>query len=214
MPNRPHGHEKTSPYWTPIQAKTILDGIAAGQPWLYSLLRWRNTLRQAEALNLEWRDLQFAGPQPSVTFRNGKGGKYHVVQARPELVDAFRSVPHRCPADMIFTGRGGKPLSSRTAARWIAQGLAKAGLQAAATRNGVNGPSSHSLRNRCTRHWQQSGLNANAVSAWLRHTSPIVTFSTCLVLAPDTLGDIREVPLRVEARGPHYWLTFGPAPSH
>ena len=40
----------------------------------------------------------------------------------------------------------------------------------------------------------QSGLNVNAVSAWLWHSSPTVTLNTDLVLAPDTLGDISEVP--------------------
>ena len=75
----------------------ILDAMPAGQPWLFGLLLWRTALRQAEGLNLEWRDLQFAGAQPSVTVRNGKGGKYRVVPAHPELVDAFRSVPHPGP---------------------------------------------------------------------------------------------------------------------
>ena len=48
-------------YWTPDQVKMILDAMPAGQPWLFALLLWRTALRQAEALNLEWRDLQFAG---------------------------------------------------------------------------------------------------------------------------------------------------------
>ena len=49
-----------------------------------------------------------AGTQPSVTVRNGKGGRFRVVPAHSELVDAFRSVPHRSPSDKVFTGRGGK----------------------------------------------------------------------------------------------------------
>ena len=101
----------------------ILDAMPAGQPWLFGLLLWRTALRQAEGLNLEWRDLRFAGAQPSVTVRNGKGGKYRVVPAHPELVDAFRSVPHRGLTDKVFTGRRGMPLSARTAARWIGDGI-------------------------------------------------------------------------------------------
>ena len=42
-----------------------------------------------------------AGAQPLVTVRNGKGGRFCVVLAHHELVDAFRSVPHRSP---IFHG--------------------------------------------------------------------------------------------------------------
>ena len=156
----------------------ILYALPAGQPWLFALLLWRTALRQAEALNLEWRDLQFTSTQPSVTVRNGKGGRFRVVPAHPELVDAFRSVPHRSPADKVFTGRSGKPLSPRSAARWIAEGIAKGGLQAAATGTGVKGPASHSLRHSCARHWLQSGLNVNAVSAWLGHSSPTVTLNT------------------------------------
>ena len=172
----------------------VLDSMPAGQPWLFAPLLWRTALRQAEALNLEWRDLQFAGTQPSVTVRNGKGGRFRVVPAHPELVDAFRSVPHRSAADKVFTGRGGKSLSPRTAARWIAEGITKAGLQAVATGTGVKGPASHSLRHSCARHWLQSGLNVNAVSAWLGHSSPTITLNTYLVLAPDTLGDISPNP--------------------
>ena len=128
-------------YWTPDQVKMILDAMPAGQPWLFGLLLWRTALRQAEGLNLEWRDLQFAGAQPSVTVRNGKGGKYRVVPAHPELVDAFRSVPHRGLTDKVFTGRHGKPLSARTSARSIGDGITNAGLQAAATRTGAKGAS-------------------------------------------------------------------------
>ena len=127
-------------YWTPDQVKLILDAMPAGQPCLLGLMLWRTALRQAEALNLEWRDLQFANAQPSVTVRNGKGGKYRVVPAHPELVDAFRSVHHRGPVDKVFTGRAGKPLSSRTAARWIADGITQAGLHAAAKGTRVKGP--------------------------------------------------------------------------
>ena len=93
----------------------------------------------------------------------------------------------------MFTGRGSKPLSPRSAARWIAEGIAKAGLQAAATGTGVKGPASHSLLHSCARHCLQAGLNVNAVSAWLGHSNPTVTLDTYLVLAPDTLGDISGV---------------------
>ena len=60
-------------------------------------------------------------------------------------------------------------------------------------RNRRQGPGSHGLRHSCARHRLQSGLNVNAVSPWLGHSSPIVTLDTYLVLAPDTLGDINEV---------------------
>ena len=66
-----------------------------------------------------------AGAQPSVTVRNGKGSRFRVVPDHPELVDAFRSVSYRSPSDKVFTGHGGKRLSTRTAARWTAEGIRK-----------------------------------------------------------------------------------------
>ena len=63
-----------------------------------------------------------------------------------------------------------------------------------ATGTGVKGPASYSLHHSCARHWLQNDLNINAVSAWLGHSSPTATLSTCLVLAPDTFGDISGVP--------------------
>ena len=57
--------------------------------------------------------------------------------------------------------------SSRTAARWLAEGITKAELQAAATGTGVKGSANHSR--------------------------PTLTLNL-LVLAPDTLGDVSEVP--------------------
>ena len=152
-----------------------------------ALLVWRSALRQAEALDLQWRDLNFAAAAPTITVRKSKGGRSRVVPAHPVLVDAFRSAPSGRAYDRAFQ------LSSRTAAKWITQGIAAAGLVTVATGTGVKGPVSHSLRHSCARHWLQSGLNVNAVSAWLGHSSPTVTLDTYLVLAPDTLGDISGV---------------------
>ena len=121
-------------YWTPDQMKIILDAVPAGLPWLFVWLLWRTALCQAGGLDTEWRDLHFAGAQPSVTDRNGKGGKYRTVPAHPELVDVFRSVTYRGLIDKVFTRRGGKPPSAKTAARWICDGITNAGLQPPATR--------------------------------------------------------------------------------
>ena len=50
-----------------------------------------------------------------------------MVLVHSEPVDAFRSVPHRSLGERVFTGRAGKPLSPRTAARWISEGITNAG---------------------------------------------------------------------------------------
>ena len=55
-------------YWASDQDKMILDTMPAGQPWLFGRLLSRPALLQAEALNLQWRDLQFTGAQRQRPF--------------------------------------------------------------------------------------------------------------------------------------------------
>ena len=74
---------------------------------------------------------------------------------------------------------------------------------------GVKGPGSHSLRHSYARHWLQSGLNVNAVSAWLGHSSLTVTLNTYLVLAPDTLGGHQRGSVTVNVRT---WATPASGP--
>ena len=123
------------------------------------------------------------GRVPTITVRAGKGSRSRLVPAHPELVDTFRSVPRSRVDDKVFQ------FSPRPAARWITQGIAAP----VATGTGVKGPGSHSLRHSCVRHWLQSGLNVSLFRV-AGHSSPTVTLNTYLVLAPDTLGDISEVP--------------------
>ena len=171
-------------YWMPDQVMRLLAGGHGGQPWLFALLLWRTTLRQAEALKLDLRDLNFEAASPTIPVRDDNGGRSRAVPADPELEEAFRSIPKGRPNHRVFL------FSPQTAARWIAQGMAAEDLETVATGTGVKGPGSHS----CARHWLQSGLNVNAVSAWLGHSSPTVALNTYLVLVPYTIGDISEVP--------------------
>ena len=74
------------------------------------------------------------------------------------------------------------------------RGGCEGGIAGGRHRNRRQGAGKPQLRHSCARHWLQSGLNVNAVSAWLGHSSPTVTLDTYLVLALDTpLGDISEV---------------------
>ena len=86
MPTRELPH-----YWMPEQVRQILATMPAGQPWLFALLLWRSALRQAEALDLEWRDLSFAAASPTTTVLEGKGGRSRLMPEHPELVGAFRA---------------------------------------------------------------------------------------------------------------------------
>ena len=90
-------------------------------------------MRQAEALDLQWRDLNFAAAAPTITVRKGKGGRSGVVPDHSELVDAFRSVPRGKPDERVFQ------FSDWTAARWITPGIAAEGLVTVATGTGAKG---------------------------------------------------------------------------
>ena len=73
-----------------------------GQPWLFALLLWRTVLRQAEALKLDWRDLNFAAASPTITVGDSEGGSSRVVAAHHEPVEAFRSIPKGRPNHPVF----------------------------------------------------------------------------------------------------------------
>ena len=65
---------------------------------------------------------------------------------------------------------------------------------AAAMGTDVKGRGRNNPHHSCARHCLQSDLNVDEVSAWLGHSSLTVTSNTYLVLAPETLGNISEVP--------------------
>ena len=179
-------------YWTPDQVKMILDTMPAGQPWLFALLLWRSALRQAEALNLEWRDLQFAGTQPSVTVRNGRA------------VSRGAGPPRAC--GRLSLGPSPEPCGQGVhRARWQAtipkergpldcRGDCESGIAGGCHRNRRQGPClpqpAPQLRPplAAVRPERQRRLCLAGTQP------PHRALNTYLVLAPDTLGDISEVP--------------------
>ena len=133
MPTRELPH-----YWTPEPVRQILAAMSAGQPWLFTLLIYRSALRQAEALDLQWRDLNFAAAAPTITATKDTSGRSSVVPAHSALVDIFWSVPKGRADARVFQ------FSDRTAAKWITPGIAAAGLVTLTTGTGVKGPATAS----------------------------------------------------------------------
>ena len=172
----------------------ILDAMPAGQPWLFGLMLWRTALRQAEP------------PKPGVARSAIR--QHPTVRHGPEwkgrAVSRGAGPPRAC--GRLSLGPSPEPCGQGVhRARWQAtipkergpldcRGDCKSGPGDGRHRNWRQRPCLPSLRHSCARHWLQSGLNVNAVSAWLGHSSSAVTLNTYLVLAPDTLGDISEVP--------------------
>ena len=88
-----------------------------------ALVMWRTGLRVSEALELEWRDLDYAGDVPTVLVRRSKTRKARTVRMHPELVQLFTNWPaSRSPRDKVLA------LSMRTALRHIGDGVDTVGL--------------------------------------------------------------------------------------
>ena len=100
-------------YFTADQVQRLLDALASHnrhQARTAALIMWRTGLRVSEALELEWRDLDYVGDVPTVLVRRSKTRKARTVRMHPELVQLFTNWPaSRSPRDKVLA------LSMRTA---------------------------------------------------------------------------------------------------
>ena len=113
-------------YFTADQVQRLLDALASHnrhQARTAVLIMWRTGLRVSEALELEWRDLDYVGDVPTVLVRRSKTRKARTVRMHPELVQLFTNWPaSRSPRDKVLA------LSMRTALRHIADAVVSSGL--------------------------------------------------------------------------------------
>ena len=161
-------------YWTAGQVKRLLDALAAynrHQARTAALIMWRTGLRVSEVLELEWRDLDYAGDPATVLVRKSKSRRARTVRLHPELVQLFTNWPStRLPRYKVV------PLSMRTALRHIGDGIEWAGLGEESPGTGRRRAGAHSLRHSAARHWLMVGkIPLNVVSMWLGHASVQVT---------------------------------------
>ena len=161
-------------YWTADQVHRLLDALASAnrhQARTAALIMWRTGLRVSEALELEWRDLDYAGDVPTVLVRRSKTRKVRTVRMHPELVQLFTNWPaNRTARDKVLA------LSMRTALRHIADAVMATGLEDESPGTGKRRPGAHSLRHSAARHWLMVGkVPLNVVSAWLGHANVQVT---------------------------------------
>ncbi len=87
-------------YWTTEQIGRLLDTLAANHRHparTLALIMWRTGLRISEALDLEWRDLDYRGDPPTLIVRQSKSGRARTVPLHGELVALFTNwpTPHR-----------------------------------------------------------------------------------------------------------------------
>ena len=179
-------------YWTADQVQRLLDALASHnrhQARTAALIMWRTGLRVSEVLELEWRDLDYAGDPATLLVRRSKTRKARTVRLHPELVQLFTNWPaNRSPRDRVAQRR---PHGQR---RHIADGIAWAGLDEESPGTGKRRPGAHSLRHSAARHWLMAGgVPLNVVSSWLGHANVQVTLRIYLPIVGSDYG-MENVP--------------------
>jgi integrase/recombinase XerC len=157
---------------TPDEAENLaelVDGLA-GEDWIGArdravlLLLYGSGLRIAEALSLTGRDAGLG----EVLFVTGKGGKQRVVPVLPitraAVADYVRACPFPLtPAEPLFRGAKGGPLSPGMVQRAMANARRALGLPDTAT--------PHALRHSFATHLLSAGADLRSLQELLGHAS-------------------------------------------
>jgi integrase/recombinase XerC len=157
---------------TPDEAVNITDLVEglAGEDWIGArdravlLLMYGSGLRIAEALSLRGRDAVL-GEVLQVT---GKGGKQRMVPVLPITRAAVADYARRCPwpltpAEPLFRGAKGGPLSPGMVQKAMAQARRALGLPDTAT--------PHALRHSFATHLLSAGADLRSLQELLGHAS-------------------------------------------
>ena len=179
-------------YWTADQVQRLLDALASRnhhQARTAALIMWRTGLRVSEVLELEWRDLDYAGEPATLLVRRSKTRKARTVRLHPELVQLFTNWPaNRTARDQVV------PVAMRTVLRHIADAVVASGLDDESPGTGKRRPGAHSLRHSAARHWLMVGkVPLNVVSSWLGHANVQVTLRIYLPIVGSDYG-MENVP--------------------
>jgi integrase/recombinase XerC len=157
---------------TPDEAANLADLVdsLAGEEWIGArdravlLLMYGSGLRIAEALSLKGRD----GVMGQVLPVTGKGGKQRVVPVLPITRAAVADYVRRCPwpltpAEPLFRGAKGGPLSPGMVQRAMAEARRALGLPDTAT--------PHALRHSFATHLLGAGADLRSLQELLGHAS-------------------------------------------
>ena len=174
-------------YWKVDQVQRLLDTLADAnqhQARTAALIMWRTGLRVSEALDMEWRDLDYLGEPATLIVRRSKTRRARTVRMHGELVQLFTNWPaNRSPRDKVVQ------LSMRTALQHIGDAVDAAGLAKESPGTGKRRPGAHSLRHSAVRRWLVAGkVPLNVVSQWLGHANVQVTLRTYLPIVGSDYG--------------------------
>lgn len=124
-------------------------------------LLYSSGLRVSEVVSVSWNDLDGSDGQLRVT---GKGGKTRIVPVGRKAIEALaslRELENPSPQSPIFSGRGGKPLSTNAV---------RARLKKRASEQGIwKRVYPHLLRHSCASHLLESSGDLRAVQELLGH---------------------------------------------
>ena len=154
---------------------------------LLMLMQWRAGLRVSEALAVEVSDLKLDSTQPTLTVRQGKGGRSRLVPVHDQLSQAFSNA---IAYGQVRRGRIIEVTRS-TAWRWVKDATERAMDLGSISEGRKIG--THTLRHSAARHWLSTGIPINVVSRWLGHAS-LQTTLVYLEILPDPLGEMGRVP--------------------
>ena len=179
-------------YFVADQVQRLLDVLGSHnryQARTAALIMWRTGLRVSEVLELEWRDLDYAGEPPTLLVRRSKTRRARTVRMHPELVQLFTNWPvAHSPRDKVI------PLAMRTIMRHIGDAIVTSGLYRESPGTGQSRPGPHSLRHSAARHRLVAGrVPLNVVSAWLAHANVQVTLRLYLPIVGSDYG-MDDVP--------------------
>ena len=178
-------------YWTAEQVQRLLDALASHnrhQDRTAALIMWRTDLRVSEALELEWRDLNYAGDPATLLVRRSKSRKARTVRLHPELGAAL----HKLACEPVAAGQGGAAGHEDGAAPH--RRGHRAGLDEETPGTGKRRPGAHSLRHSAARHWLMAGrVPLNVVSSWLGHPNVQATLRIHLPIVGSEYG-MENVP--------------------
>ncbi|HEX7059582.1 MAG TPA: site-specific integrase [Solirubrobacterales bacterium] len=179
----------------PGEARALLEALpqADRPPWATALYAG---LRRGELRALRWCDVDFeAGlirvergwdPKERPIEPKSRAGKRRVPLAKPLRVHlvAHRLRSEGAPEDLVFRGRGGKPLApdaliERARKTWMAAELEPIGL--------------HECRHTYAAFMIAAGVNAKALSSYMGHSTITMTLDRYGHLMPGNEGEAAEM---------------------
>lgn len=186
---------------TAPQLVAVLEEIPDRWRPFYAFLA-QTGVRISEALELRWRDVDFAAGKVAIHRRlyNGrvappksKFGR-RTVRLSPELAKQLWTL-QQAPDDLVFCSATGTYLDqSNLMSRVLKPAAVRAGVgRWVKGQNGSRAESwvgHHTFRHTCATLLFMSGWNAKQVQVWLGHHSPAFTLETYVHLLPDDLPDL------------------------